>query len=356
MKPNSWRTKLCCIAYVGLALAVFAGSVRAQEQKSEHSRYTVTDLGTLPGGTFSQATFVNDSGLITGLSTVADGTQHAVLWNKGSMTDIAKHAPAGTNSGAFGVNERGQVLVQAETTTKDPNNENFCAYGTGLTCRAFLWQNGVMTLLPTLGGNNSTFGLINNRGEVAGIAETGVRDPKCPSEPAVTGSGPQALDFEAVVWGPRPGEIRALRPLPDGSVAMAFGINDLGQVVGGSGSCADTILPGPAVAPHAVLWENGTVTDMGNLGGTVNTDVPGIGTIALAINNRGQAVGAAALLATQPVMPSCGPKGCDICGISARFQGTLRALAWTLTTKARSLAHPSIQTGIQGHSFSRMAR
>ena len=44
MKPNSWRTKLCCIAYVGLALAVLAGSVRAQEQKPEHPRYTVTDL------------------------------------------------------------------------------------------------------------------------------------------------------------------------------------------------------------------------------------------------------------------------------------------------------------------------
>ena len=54
------------------------------------------------------------------------------------------------------------------------------------------------------------------------------------------------------------------------------------------------------MTPHAVLWENGTVTDMGNLGGTVNTDLPGVGTIALSINNRGQAVGAAALPGNMP--------------------------------------------------------
>ena len=41
-------------------------------------RYTVTDIGTLPGGTFSQATFVNNNGLVTGISTVADGSMNNV--------------------------------------------------------------------------------------------------------------------------------------------------------------------------------------------------------------------------------------------------------------------------------------
>jgi hypothetical protein len=56
--------------------------------------------------------------------------------------------------------------------------------------------------LPTLGGNNGTVGQINNLGEVAGIAENSTRDPECPPGVAFTGTGPQVLDFEAVIWGP----------------------------------------------------------------------------------------------------------------------------------------------------------
>lgn len=66
--------------------------------------------------------------------------------------------------------------------------------------------------------------LLSNRGEVVGIAETGVRDPQCPSGVAVNGTGPQVLDFEAVVWGPRRGQIRMLTPLPADSVGIALGI------------------------------------------------------------------------------------------------------------------------------------
>jgi probable HAF family extracellular repeat protein len=280
-------TPLISTGMLGL-LAMFAAPTQAQ-------RYTVSDLGTLPGGSFSQAAFVNNYGLVTGISTLPDGTQHAVVWYRGSIFDIAAHSPTGTNSFAAAANEWGQVLVQAETTSNDPNNENFCTYFTGHACRAFVWQNGHATLLPTLGGTNATPTMINNRGQIVGIAENSAHDSSCPTQPAITGSGPLTLDFEAVLWDDGSRHIRELKPLPGDSVGMPFWINELGQVVGGSGSCADSILPGPAVTPHAVLWENGTVTDMGNLGGSVNTGIPGIGTIALGINNRGQAVGAAAL-------------------------------------------------------------
>src|SRR5258708_17991393 len=90
-----------CILLAALALA-------------QPPRYTVTDLGTLPGGTLSQATFVSNNGLVTGLSTVPDGTQHAVLWYKGRIIDIAKPGLGGPNSGAFGVYQSGHVEVQAE--------------------------------------------------------------------------------------------------------------------------------------------------------------------------------------------------------------------------------------------------
>src|SRR6202030_1228052 len=101
---------------------------------------------------------------------------------------------------------------------KDPNNENFCGYGTGFQCLAFLRDFGLTTPLPTLGGTNSTWGGINKLGEVAGIAENGQRDRSCRPGVAVNGTGPQVLDFEAVVWGPSPGQIRALPPLPGDTV------------------------------------------------------------------------------------------------------------------------------------------
>ena len=137
-----------------------------------------------------------------------------------------------------------------------------------------------MTRLRTLGGNNGTVGVINSRGEMAGIAENRTRDPECVS--------PQVLDFQAVIWGPRPGEIRELALLPGDSVGMALGINDKGQAVGGSGRCGNTILPPLATAPHAVLWEkDGSVHYLGSLGGT---DI----NMALSLNNHGQVVGASA--------------------------------------------------------------
>ena len=142
-------------------LAAFAASAQSQ-------RYTVSDLGTLPGGSFSQANFVSNGGLVTGISTLPDGIQHAVVWYHGSIFDIATHTPAGTNSGAGPVNDLGQIVVQAETTSNDPNNENFCTYFTGRACRAFVWQNGQATLLPTLGGTNASPGMINNRGQIVG--------------------------------------------------------------------------------------------------------------------------------------------------------------------------------------------
>jgi probable HAF family extracellular repeat protein len=269
-------------------------------------RYTVTDLGPA-GNPFSQATWLNDSGLVTGFYTAPDGTSHAALWRNGAITDISKPGLGGPNSAAGGVNNLDQFIGGAETSLPDPNNENFCGYGTGLQCLAFLWQFGVMTPLPTLGGTNNGFGAINNLGAVAGYAENSYRDPECPGKngpKAVNGTGPQVLDFEAVIWGPRPGEIRELPPLPGDSVGMAFGINDYGQAVGASGRCGNTVIPGGAGGPHAVLWESdGSVHDLGNLGGTGNTSMLGVENAAWAINNQGQVAGVSVLSGNQTFHP-----------------------------------------------------
>jgi probable HAF family extracellular repeat protein len=279
-----------------LAMPVRAVAQEGQQEQAQHlQRYTVTDLGPTDNP-FSQATYVNNPGLVTGLDIATDTAQHAVLWYEGLFTDIGTPGLGGPNSGAGGVNEFGQVIGGAETSDKDPKNENFCGYGTGLQCLAFLWQNGVMTPLQTLGGTNAGYGQINNRGEVAGYAEEDKVDPDCPGKVAVNGLGPQVLYFEAVIWGPTPGEIRKLSPLKGDSVGVALSINDKSQAVGMSGTCANTVLPGPTAAPHAVLWEkDGSVHDLGDLGGTSNPAVLAVGNAATSINNRGQVAGVSAL-------------------------------------------------------------
>jgi probable HAF family extracellular repeat protein len=296
MKPRTLTYITTMTLLAMLATPVWLGAQAGPQHAPPRQRYSVTDLGTLPGGTFSQGTFVTNNGLVTGLSTTADGSQHAFLWYRGVKLDIGKRAFSGPNSGAIGVNVWGQVAGQAESSEIDPNNENFCAYFTGFKCLPFLWQRGVMTQLPLLGGNNGTVAPPNNRGEVPGVAETGTRDPGCPSAVAVNGTGPQVLDFEPVVWEPKRGQIRKLRTLPGDTVGIAAWINDNGQAVGTTGSCADTLVPPFEVGPHAVLWDkDGSVHDLGNLGGTANTALLGVGNIALAINNREQVTGVSAL-------------------------------------------------------------
>ncbi len=254
----------------------------AQEQSSRHeakpAHYRVIDLGTL-GGTFGVAYGINNAGKAGGGATLANGNQHSFLWTlSGGMHDLG--TLGGPNSAAGGPNSRTQLAVLSDTTTTDPFGENFCGFGTGLICLGAVWQKGVMTALPTLGGNNGAAIGINNRGQVMGYAENDSKDTACPA--------PQVLDYEAVIWGPQPGQIQELPPLPGDTVGFALGINDKGQDVGSSGSCADTPLVPQPIGPHAVLWDNGSPINLGSLGGQL------ISTGA-AVNNRGEVVGASDL-------------------------------------------------------------
>jgi probable HAF family extracellular repeat protein len=138
----------------------------------------------------------------------------------------------------------------------------------------FRWEDGVMTPLSTLGGTNGFATGTNNRGETAGWAENTVHDPTCVA--------PQVLQFRAVIWGPAPGEIRELPPLPGDTASAATALNDRGQVVGISGICDRAV--GRFSAIHDVLWQDGKPTDLGSLGG-VAWNTP------MAINERGDVIG-----------------------------------------------------------------
>ncbi|MGD0211853.1 MAG: hypothetical protein ABSB87_01395, partial [Terriglobales bacterium] len=169
---------VCAISF--LAAVAMPITLAAQEQKPKSARYTITDLGTLDGGTFSQPFFINRNGAVSGSATLPDGTQKAVLWRKGRMKDIGALGLGGPNSISFAENDSGQAVGEAETSTPDPNGEDFCGFGTHLTCLPFLWRDGGMIPLPTLGGNNGVAMAISNPGEVAGFAENSTPDPGCP--------------------------------------------------------------------------------------------------------------------------------------------------------------------------------
>ena len=264
-------------------------------------RYAVRTLGTL-GGTVATAQQMNSSGLIAGDSNLTGDTiEHGVVWRgDGSIIDLG--TLGGPSSATGQVNEQGVILGVSETADVDPLGENWgtlldCNVITGSPCQGYqntvvavTWHDGVITPLPTLGGNNAqapfTTGL-NNKGEAVGFAETSIQGPSC--------IPPQVLDFEAVIWGPKKGEIRELPPVPGDSVGAAFAINEAGHVVGLTGPCG---FPSFSLGLHAVLWQNGVVTSLPTLGGLMNN-------AALSINNRGQIVGTSDLpgdTATHAVM------------------------------------------------------
>jgi probable HAF family extracellular repeat protein len=272
------KTMLALIA----AGSVFGTIVIAQSSP----RYQITDLGTLPGGTFSIGERGStDNGLVAGVSSVPGGALHATVWYKGQILDIARTGLGGPNSWTLDVNERGQAAGVAETSTSD--DENFCAFFSGFQCLPFIWRTGVMAELPTLGGPNGGVSAISSGGEMVGVAQNSVADPSC--------IAPIQHHFQAVKWDAK-GEIHELLPLSGDTVGFGFWMNASGQVVGTSGSCANTQPIGVVVGPHAVLWEkDGSAHELPSLGGTVNTSLIAVGNRAIAINNRGQMVGGSAL-------------------------------------------------------------
>src|SRR3984957_20452450 len=263
-----------------LGVTLTAAAQDTQQRVLPAVRYTITDLGTLDGGASSQPFFINRYGLVSGSSSLPDGTQHATLWLEKLKVDIGAPGLGGPNSIAFGDNARFQSAGEAETSTPDPNGEDFCGFGSHLTCLPFLWRDGEMVELPTLGGNNGVAMAISDRGEVAGFAENSTTDPGCPA--------PQVLRFKPVVW--EKGVIHRLPTFGGDPDGVAEEINDDGRVVGGSGTCAtfNTNFLYNLMPVHALLWEKGKAIDLGNLGG--KTGQAG-GNIAYDINNRGQVVG-----------------------------------------------------------------
>jgi probable HAF family extracellular repeat protein len=134
----------------------------------------LADLGGLPSGFGSEGTWINDHGQISGqsLNGLIDpllGTPAAVavLWERdGRIVDLG--SLGGDESLAATVNNRGQVVGAAANTIPDA----FSMFGWATQTRAFLWQRGTMRDLGTLGGPDAFAIFINDRGQVGGVAYT----------------------------------------------------------------------------------------------------------------------------------------------------------------------------------------
>ena len=221
----------------------------------------LTDLGTLPGGNRSQAISINARGWIAGGSTTGEFDPltgllqfHTALWTDTEIIDLGTLGD-GRNSVAVHVSNGGQIVgFSTVNTTPDP-----FSFG-GASIHPFIWQNGAMRDLGTLGGPDALAspGCANERsGLVTGFSF--INSTPNPD----TG----ALTAHAFLW--QDGKMTDIPTLGgtlvSGEVDVgALCVNNRGQVAGAS------TLPGDSVF-HPFLWDRGVLTDLGTLGGSIGT-------------------------------------------------------------------------------------
>jgi probable HAF family extracellular repeat protein len=189
------------------------------------------DLGTL-GGPDTFAVWVNGRGQVSGGSytnwtpnpTTGLATIDPFLWENGRMIDV------GTLGGTFGLpvvpNNRGQ-LAGSSNLAGDT------------AAHPFFWDRATLTDLGTLGGTNGAANWLNDAGEVVGQADL---------------ADDQAS--HAFLW--KNGRMKDLGVLPGDTCSSAFAINSLSQIVGiSSPDCGFFI--------SAFLWEDGDLVDLNDL-------------------------------------------------------------------------------------------
>lgn len=207
-----------------------------------------TRLPGLPGGIDRGSAYdINDSGRIVGYGVDTNLHRHAVVWDRTRFAlDLGQELGA-TNSNATGINNLGDIVGDADGvvflrrngvvttlgpgTALDINDAGLVAgYAPGQV--PVLWRDGVRENLPGLFGPvayGHTITSLNNAGDLVGYT--------------FQQTGP--LYNTAVLW--RNGKAINLGRYPGGTISVAYGINDNGQIVG-----EGNIVPeGPM---HALRW------------------------------------------------------------------------------------------------------
>jgi probable HAF family extracellular repeat protein len=273
-----YRIAIVVILLLALGFAPGAGTLPVAAQGEP--AYTVTDLGTIGGDCFPAD--INLRGQVVGtcLETTGSGQVYrAFLYRNGAMTPLG--TLGGDYSYAYTINLAGDIAGDSETAD-------------GLQ-HAFLWKKGAMSDLDTLGGGRSQANGINSRGMVVGwsypatgpyhafLYENGVM-----TDIGVGDGWSIATDINElgrVVGYYQSGGTTLpflwLRgtattlPTLGGSSNGASRINLFGAVAGWSGDAGGVV--------HPVVFRGAAITDLGTLGGTEGS--------AWGINDRGDVVG-----------------------------------------------------------------
>jgi probable HAF family extracellular repeat protein len=197
------------------------------------------------GGCCELARSINDLGVVAGEARRADGSTHAVVWENGVMRDVQSFGSGNTfpwdltNSGllvgqwngpggGFAWSNAGgmQLLAGLEGPNDTPIGANDNGQIVGQYTRlptdnyrmAFLWENGAIRDLGTLGGLGSVAIAINNAGRVVGNS-------------AVSTTRQRGTVFHAFVWTAADG-MKDLGSITSRQWAQASALNETGLIVG----------------------------------------------------------------------------------------------------------------------------
>lgn len=313
MKSNAWMRLVTSILFIVIVIPVQLAAQDKQRHHHKHHHYKLIDMGTFGGPTGGisnpSSPALNRRGALVGISdtSVPDPfapncfnpeclVYHSFLSRNGTLTELMS-LPGGASNFAASINDHGQIAGESQNGAIDP----LTGWPEG---DAILWQNGLISDLGTLGGNQSNANANNNRGQVVGAALNTTSDPFANSFVASCGfyypSGgcgtfsqmflfaPAATETRAFLWTKTAG-MQDLGTLggPDSS---AWIINERGQVAGESFT---SFTPNPSSGVPTIdpfLWDpkQKKMIDLGGLGGTFG--------YPLWMNNRGDVVGSASPL------------------------------------------------------------